>query len=103
LSHAPQNIDFAPEQMISSLAVASHNKSLTKLWIQLEPKNVNSIMERRDVLGRNTEFTNKKVCVVGSSGGGGGEVGLSGGGGGEIGPSSCWVSINYGNDANVSP
>ena len=70
--------------MISSLAVASHIKSLTKLWIQLEPKNVNSIKERRYVLGRNTEFTNKKVCVVGSSGGGGGEVGLSGGGGGEI-------------------
>jgi hypothetical protein len=55
--------------------------------------NVNSIMERRNVLGRNTEFTNKKVCVVGRSGGGGGEMG----------PSNCWVSINYGNDANVSP
>jgi hypothetical protein len=67
--------------MISSLAVASHIRSLTKLWIQLEPKNVNSIMERRDVFGSNTEFTNEKVCVVGSSGGGDGEVGLSGGGG----------------------
>ncbi len=89
--------------MILSLAVASHIRSLTKLWIQLEPKNVNSIMERRDVLGSNTEFTNEKVCVVGRSGGGDGEVGLSGAGGGEMGPSNCWVSINYGNDANVSP
>ncbi|XP_046459850.1 uncharacterized protein LOC124206188 isoform X2 [Daphnia pulex] len=64
LSHAPQNVNFAPEQMISSRAVASHIKSLTELWIQLEPKTVNSIMERLDVLGRHPEFINKKNFVA---------------------------------------
>ncbi|XP_046646734.1 uncharacterized protein LOC124336884 isoform X2 [Daphnia pulicaria] len=64
LSHAPQNVNFAPEQMISSRAVASYIKSLTELWIQLEPKTVNSIMERLDVLGRHPEFINKKNFVA---------------------------------------
>ncbi len=50
--------------MISFHAVASHIKSLTELWIQLETKTVNSIMERLDVLGRHPEFIKKKNFVA---------------------------------------
>jgi tudor domain-containing protein 1/4/6/7 len=64
LSNAPQNIKITPEQMISFHAVASHIKSLTELWIQLETKTVNSIMERLDVLGRHPEFIKKKNFVA---------------------------------------
>ena len=53
-------MNFVPEQIISTTAVAPFAKSVSEFWIQIQPETVTAIMERIDRLTQDPNFANKK-------------------------------------------
>uniref|UniRef100_A0A0P6EK20 Tudor domain-containing protein n=1 Tax=Daphnia magna TaxID=35525 RepID=A0A0P6EK20_9CRUS len=57
---AVQNVNFAPGQIISTHAVATHMNSATEFWVHLEPESVSAIMARIDALTLDPKFISAK-------------------------------------------
>ena len=66
----PQNLNFVPDQIISTNAFLPFIKTPLEFWVQLEPESVDAIMEQSDTLANQPDFLNSKndfVPVVGKS------------------------------------
>ena len=60
---AVQDVNFAPQQVLSTNAATGYFVSPTDFWVQLDPKAVYDVMERLDKLALDPDFINKKDFV----------------------------------------
>lgn len=60
---AVQDVNFAPQQVLSTNAATGYFVSPTDFWVQLDPKAVDDVMERLDKLALDPDFINKKDFV----------------------------------------
>ncbi len=60
---AVQDVNFAPQQVISTNAVTLCFESPSEFWVQLDPNSVNDFMERLDKLALDPQFLNKKDFI----------------------------------------
>ncbi|EFX87066.1 hypothetical protein DAPPUDRAFT_312582 [Daphnia pulex] len=58
-----QDVNFAPQQIISTNAITLCFKSPAEFWVQFDPSSVNDLMARLDKLALDPQFLNKKDFI----------------------------------------
>jgi hypothetical protein len=60
---AAQDVNFSPQQIISTNAITLCFKSPSEFWVQFDPSSVNDFMARLDKLALDPQFLNKKDFI----------------------------------------